>query len=339
MTNLLDYIRFDEQHFPAAPGLSHRHAQRVAAGYDRMRDLSVMLVGLARNVESVLPATMLRLELLGRTFRDYRILIYENDSSDRTAAILGAWSNANPRVEVISESLGAPPSRPIRCSSRADRMAFYRSKCQDEVRARHADYDVVGIVDTDLEGGWSPEGVASTFGFDNWDFVGANGVIYKRRGWNANSTAHYDAWAFRTDTRYEPLSTKYVNGLSFQRGEELIPLASCFGGLGFYRMEAYLAGQYEGGDIEHVSFHRSMRASGFGRTFLNPSQIVVYGRKHRRFDRCIHAAHDLAFSLWLARRVPWRFDIPRDFRGFEPHFVSSPFRHEPTSKVANSQAA
>jgi hypothetical protein len=54
-------------------------------------------------------------------------------------------------------------------------------------------------------------------------------------------------------------------------------------------MPAWLSAQYCGGDCEHVGLHREMRARGFDRQYLNPSQIVLYGRKQKRFDRALLA--------------------------------------------------
>ncbi len=323
MKDLLDYIRFNEHHFPISTELAYPYIRRVSHGFERMRRKSIVLTGLARNVASILPATMLRMEQLGRTFEDYRILIFENDSIDRTVAILSQWAAANQRVEIVSESFGAPPSVPVRCSNRADRMAFYRRRCQELIRKKYSQMDYVGVVDTDVVGGWSPDGVASTFGHDDWDFVGSNGIIYKRKGWYANSTVQYDAWAYRQDAAFTPLTTKHVNQMQYKRGEDLVSVTSCFGGLGFYRMQAYLAGTYEGGDIEHVSLHRSMRAHGYDQTFLNPSQIVVYGRKPRRWDGFVKKSQIVAHALGLCPKIHWHYEGLEDFKDLEPNLFSS----------------
>ena len=327
---MLDYVHFKEHHFPAMAERAHAYSQRVSTGYDRMRKASVVIAGLARSIAMILPATMIRLELLGQTFANYQILIYENDSIDETPLMLHDWAASNSRIHVVSESLGAPTSLPIRCSSRADRMAYYRKRCQDTIRQKFCDAESVILVDTDLEGGWSPDGIASTFGHDNWDFVGSNGIIYKRLGWQANAIAHYDAWAYREHDDFRPLTTKYVNSLSFERGQSFVPLPSCFGGLGIYRMPAYLAGEYSGGDIEHVSFHRSMRQRGFDRTFLNPSQLVVYGRKHRRFDNWLKRIQQGTQLLSVHRRIPWRFEKNTDYRQFAARFID----HERIQRAA-----
>ncbi len=316
---LLDYVHFNEHHFPTIASCAHEYTRTVALGYDKMRNATVVIAGLARSVARILPATMLRMELLGNTFANYQVLIFENDSVDETAALLRRWSEANPHVHVVSENLNAPVSKSNRCPSRGDRMAYYRGRCQKVIQKRFSSADFVILVDTDLEGGWSPDGIASTFGQDEWDFVGSNGIIYKRGGWQANKFAHFDAWAYREHADFRPLTTRYVNRLSFKRGEPLLPLPSCFGGLGVYRTNAYLAGEYLGGDIEHASFHRSMRERGFQRTFLNPSQIVVYGRKHRRLDWFVKYFQRASQALFIHRRIPWRFEKQIDYRQF-PQF-------------------
>ncbi len=321
---LLDNVHFNEHLFPVISSCAHEYSRKLAVGYDRMRRSTVVIAGLARSIASILPATMLRMELLGKTFADYQILVYENDSIDETPVMLRDWAVSNHRVTIESETLGAPASLPIRCSSRADRMAYYRARCQAQIRERFGSAGHVILVDTDLEGGWSPDGVASTFAEEQWDFVGSNGVVFKRRGWQVNAIAHYDAWAYRESLDFKPLSTKYVNKLIFQRGQPFIPLPSCFGGLGIYRMDAYLAGEYRGGDIEHVSFHRSMREQGFDRTYLNPSQLVVYGRKHRRLDQWVKRAQKASRLFFFQRRIPWRFEKSIDFRQFPTHYLESP---------------
>jgi hypothetical protein len=320
---LLDHVQFNEHLFPADPSYAHEYSRKLAKGYERMRRSTVVIAGLARSIASILPATMLRMELLGKTFVDYQILVYENDSNDETPAMLREWASSNHRVSVVSENLGAPASQPIRCLSRADRMAYYRSQCQNLIRASYSSASYVILVDMDLEGGWSPDGVASTFAEESWDFVGSNGIVFRRRGWRVNAIAQYDAWAYRENLDFEPLTTKHVNTLIYQRGEPFVPLPSCFGGLGVYRMDAYLAGEYRGGDIEHVSFHRSMRERGFDQTFLNPSQLVIYGRKHRRLDGWIKRAQKLNRLCLFQRRIPWRFENTIDYRQFPLHFEES----------------
>ncbi len=248
-----------------------------------MADARIVFCGLARNVADILPLTRTRLERTGALFRDYRIFLYENDSHDCTSRLLADWHSANSRMSFRSDGLGRPQHPSIRCLNRAADMAEYRNRCQQEVAERWSDFDFVCVVDTDLLGGWSDEGLAHSFGSQPWDFVGAYGTINRRRHLTLKAL-HYDVWAYREFGDYTPVDGRVGNALSWNCGEPLVPVYSCFGGLGVYLMPAWLSARYSGEDCEHVTLHRSMRAAGYGRQFLNPSQRTCYGRKPRRFD-------------------------------------------------------
>lgn len=276
---------FPEARFAPAPNRAGAYWRQVAAGYCRMQTRRVTIAGIARDVAAGLAQTIARIERLGECFAAYRVVIYENDSMDATAEMLRAWSARNGQVRVISETRHEELSRPIRCPMRAQRMADYRAHYHRAIADQCWDEDEVIVLDMDLEGGWSLDGIAHTYGHDDWDFVGSYGILYRRRGLQFNRFVHYDSWAFRTSEDFRPLPTREVNYLHWDRGDPLVPVTSCFGGLGIYRRQAFLAGAYAGPDCEHIALHRQMRACGFRRVFLNPSQITLYGRRRRRMDR------------------------------------------------------
>lgn len=268
----------------------------VLRGRQVMANSRIVLCGLARNVTAVLPLTRERLEQTGRMFGDYRIFLYENDSTDNTPRQLADWAAANERVTFISERRGRRQHASVRCRDRAADMADYRNRCQQEVADCWSDFDYACVVDTDLPGGWSYDGLAHSFGSQPWDFVGAYGVIQRRRHLTLRSL-HYDVWAFRKYGDYAPLDGRVGNALSWSRGEPLVPVYSCFGGIGVYRMPAWLSASYAGDDCEHVTLHRAMRAAGYGRQYLNPSQLAWYGRRQRRFDKVLLGLGNVVQSL------------------------------------------
>lgn len=311
--NIFDFVQFDESLFPPVAGGDGAYRRFVKDGYERMRQSTVVFAGLARNVSHILPATILRMESLGLAFKNYEVVIYENDSTDHTKQLLEAWASINPRVHLVCERLDAPVNRPIRCSSRAKWMCYYRNCVQKYVLQNLPAVDYVVLMDTDLIGGWSVDGIANTIGQSNWDFVGSNGMIYKRGGFKSNRLIHYDAWAYRVDSEMAPITTCKVNAIRHRRGEPMIKLPSCFGGLGIYTYEAFRKGIYEGEDIEHVGFHRSLIRSGLDRLYLNPNQIVLYGRKDRRMDKYFHGLQSNVVARRLLRCEPWMFCRRVDF--------------------------
>lgn len=279
-----DAISFPESRFEAPAARREAYRATVASGYQSMKRQRAVIAGLARNVEWILEHTMGRIERMGSLFGDYRVVIYENDSEDNTLDILHRWSHANRRVIIISERRHEPVNYPIRCLRRAERMAYYRNQYRQLVEDRFANFDAILVVDTDLAEGWSYDGIAHSFGLSQWDFMGSYGILYKRIGLQTNRMIHFDSWAFRHVNDYRPLPNRAVNHMKWSRGDALVPVGSCFGGLGVYRMPAFLAARYDGEDAEHVGLHRGMVERGFDRLFLNPSQIALYGRRHRKLD-------------------------------------------------------
>ena len=152
----------------------------------------------------------------------------------------------------------------------------------------------------DILGGWSNDGVAHTFGFNEWDFVGSYGIIEKRH-LLCSQLQQYDAWAFRSYGSYEALKTRTVNNMRIVSEDRLLAVYSCFGGLGIYRMPALLNCQYVGGDCEHVGLHAAMRESGFDRVFLNPNQTTHYSCKYNRVLRLMFRVAAPVRQAWTRK--------------------------------------
>jgi hypothetical protein len=287
---------FPENLFPISPERASLYAERVASGLRRMRESRVVIAGVVRNAVEVLPRTIERIKRLSKLFADYRIVVYENDSVDGTSELLTAWTGGEPRVSVRCDARGAPVSPKTRSKLRGDRMADYRNCYHRLIASRFPDFDYVIVLDMDLRGGWSNDGIANTFGCDDWDFVGSNGLILQRARWRFNTWLHFDAWAFRRFGSFDPIGCREVNDYIWRRGEPLQPVYSCFGGLGIYRMPAFLSGRYNGDDCEHVQLHRAMREAGFDRQYLNPSQLVFYGRKTRSLEQVVRLYNRVRYS-------------------------------------------
>jgi hypothetical protein len=272
-----DMAYFDESRYLPSPRRANDYKRIVANGRKLMKDKTLVIGGLARNIAPVLGRTMARIERTGSMFKDYRVAIFENDSRDNTAEQLKSWAKINPNVHILSETLHDPVNPGVRCLNRATRMAKYRNACREYIIEHWPDFDNAMIVDTDLPGGWSYDGIANTFGQElHWDFVGSNGIIYKEYNGVLDKPLYYDAWAFRWHESWSPVFARQINPRNWMRGEPMLHVNSCFGGLALYKMECMLAGKYDGTDCEHVPLHRSLAELGFDQGFLNPSQIVCY---------------------------------------------------------------
>lgn len=264
---------FDEGRYRPAVPFRAAYYEAVRGGAAQLLQLTVAICGLARNISLHADRVLAKIERTRRLCRASTVFFYENDSQDDTAARLAAYAAAHPGVTLLSQRRRDPVNPPTRDLARAQRMAGYRNQYLDWLRQQQPLPDVVLVLDMDLAG-WSYEGLAHTFAhWGTWDMVGSNGLYYHP---HFPHPLYYDAWAYRAFGHDAPLPTEVVNHFRWLRGEPLVPLNSCFGGLGVYRTEALLRGRYDGGDCEHVHLHRRLRENGFGRIYLNPSQITVY---------------------------------------------------------------
>jgi hypothetical protein len=265
---------FPEHRFPCREEHRPEYRRRIELGRTRMARRRLVIAGLCRSVRHFLPRLAARVERLGAQFREYRVVLFENDSDDATLEFLLDWRRRDDRVHVLSERLGHFRYPQIRAEDRAWRMAEYRNRYRRFVLEHFGDFDDLLVTDTDLAGGWSYEGLANTIGQDDWDFVGSYGL--QRAVGEHGGLFQFDAWAFRAHGHPEPHANVEVNLMVLDRGEPMLPVLSCFGGMGVYRMEAMRSAEYGGPDIEHATLHTRMRQGGFDRLFLNPSQIVLY---------------------------------------------------------------
>ncbi|MFM7135483.1 MAG: hypothetical protein ACKO1M_00225, partial [Planctomycetota bacterium] len=221
---------FPEDAFPPNSEFAEAYLAACQRGYAAMGQTRVAITGLARDVGRILPLSIRRVENLARCFAAARVVVFENDSRDDTRLLLCKWAGDDPRVEAMSERLEDPVNPATRCLDRAGRMAFYRQRCQERVLELCPTFDAVIIIDFDVQGGFSIDGIASSFGWPGWDFVGANGLICRRHGLAMNALRQYDTWAMRFDADLTPLSTAAAGGLVYERGAPLVPVTSCFGG-------------------------------------------------------------------------------------------------------------
>lgn len=270
-------VDFPEGRFPARDAAGFR--EKTRRGYERMKGISLVICGIARNDGETLPRTIRRLEKTGRLFRDYRVVVFENDSTDRTPALLRQWEAENDRVMILSESL---LDLPVLSSGRFPLLAYCRNRYLDYLKGSRdlGGFEYVMVVDMDLKGGWSLDGLASSFAETGWDAMAANSIGYH----NLRRT-YYDKLALQPQS---VLKTGLFyrlcgEGWQFRRNGPLAPVRSAFGGLCLYRREALLSRRYSGsfGGRETCE-HQALNADGTWRFYLNPSQITVTGSQEAK---------------------------------------------------------
>lgn len=284
--------RFPEELFAAK---DHRdYLRRVAHGAEVASTKNVVITGLCRNIIDVLEHTVARLRKTGELFNDYRILIYENDSDDGTTQALKKYFSGDTKTTLAQEVTGQSMFGKTRELERPKYLAGLRNTCFEGIRLLNKFFatDYILVVDLDLDGGWSYDGICNSFSYDDWSAITANGMEYVDAtyiGSDGETFSEYkplffDTWAWRDmDTHMLKVpSSADVNELNFSRGERPVEVNSNFNGLGIYNYEEAIDCRFDAilSDDDTVVnewayFHNEMKKRG-SRIFMNPSMITLY---------------------------------------------------------------
>ena len=241
---------------------------------------SVVFVGMARSIESVLPFSIERIQQMGKLFRSWHAVVVENDSIDATKDILHAWQASDPaRVRVSCTDYGDRPHLHGWEPERVERYAQYRNEGRKMAQEIAPDADYVIVLDLDAWGGYSNDGVLnSIYWLERILTAGAMASVSLfqiKDQFGTLHLCHYDQWAFRWESythRIREWFTRWIPPI----GSPPMLVKSAFGGLCVYKGAAFYASHYfsEDGDIEHVGLHKSLKANGYD-VFLNSSSRVT----------------------------------------------------------------
>lgn len=266
-------------------------------GSEYAKTQRLVIAGMLRNARPRLPEIEKRVERLGGLFRDYRVLIVENDSTDGTREYLLKWASRNPKVVVLGCGRNAPECKLNLKSteghsvyrSRIEKMAYLRNLYLGEICQRLRNFDYLAVWDMDIIGSVYLDGVANTMGHfaqdPKLDAMCAYGIYQ----WGPLKL-YYDTYAtiekgdnFHVDSKTIHDLEKGL-GMQFQRGQSPQQVVSCFSGFTLYRVPAVLHSEvyYDTTpkddptgnlECEHVVFHKKMASVGHNKMKMNPSMI------------------------------------------------------------------
>lgn len=236
----------------------------------------ILFCGITRNS----PIAVSNINQLLYNFPSSKIVVYENDSTDLISQLAKQYNTPDLEPCIIHkyEDLGHEILKQDRSLLRRTRMAYYRNQALEMAREVMEGFSYLAVVDLDLLGGYSIEGIYSSLHFMQCSktIIGSNGIIYKE-----DKRLYYDSWALRENT-WEVLDDPYVNTKIFNRGEPPIRVKSCFGGLCLYPISVlHTNARYESWDCDHVTYHKQLEELGYS-VYLNPSQITLYSENYYR---------------------------------------------------------
>lgn len=261
-------------------------------GEKTIKNKTVVITALVRDVEGRIPEIRKKAERVGDLFKDYHILIVENDSKDQTRAKLLEWASQNSKVTILGCGYNARectlPKMPKTEGHHVDRtriekMTKLRNIYLDEIKKNFTQgWDYVIMWDLDMLGSVYLDGITHTIGYleqtPNVNVVCAYG-IYR---WGS-LILFYDTYALLHPGESFHIDMKSIHDIRkgwwearYQRGDSVFDVDSCFSGFAIYRLEPLLYRNVEYDmsgpnnlECEHVRLNKKIA----GRKVVNPSML------------------------------------------------------------------
>lgn len=260
---------------------------------------SIIVCGIVKNAEIGLKKNIPVINRICRLSKDYRIIIYENDSTDSTKKLLSDWAEIDrKRIHVLLDETnhnhaGTIPKRnnskvnPFFSRQRIEKMAQLRNKYMQYIDQQAWTSDYVIVVDLDVASLFEDAILTSFSSKIEWDAVTSFGYStspkFQRR--------YHDTYALtelgdenmpQTEYKIKVLADKYGK---LTPKDDWVRVYSAYGGLAIYKFDAIKGLKYlvYGNDdeqvevkCEHFSIYSQMYDRGFTKIYINPAMILKY---------------------------------------------------------------
>lgn len=267
-------------------------------GRKHLGDSFVVVCGVVRDAATGLRKNIPVIQWFCSQCRDFRVVVFENDSKDKTKELLQAWQATDSnRISVFCEDRQCgsttPTAKEVSCNPafsnyRIGRMAKLRNQYMEYIWKQNWDADYLVVVDLDVCR-MGLEGIISSFETEQeWDAVTAFGYS------NASprlKPRYYDTYALTPwGKETVPQTAEQIISRAYELGkikpvDPWVRIFSAFGGLAIYRYEAVKGLLYEvikNDDptvevrCEHFSLHKQMTERGYTHFYINPRMRIQY---------------------------------------------------------------
>lgn len=262
-----------------------------------LSESTLVICGIVRNAERGLRRNVPIIKSLCERAKDYHVVVYENDSKDKTKILLESWHLMDmDRIHISINDMGSPVSIPDRrkilsnpffSKERINRMAELRNYYMDYIYKQNWIADYLIVVDLDVAQ-LNLESILNSFESNvEWDAVVANGYSTSP----GLCRRYHDTYALcMFGDQHNPQTEEKIKLLAEKLGklkasDDWIRVASGFGGLAIYRYEAvkglrYVALPNQDNKVEvkceHFSIYTQMQERGFNRFYINPAMTLQY---------------------------------------------------------------
>lgn len=205
----------------------------------------VVICGVCQNIESTIAINRSIMERIGSLFEDYRIIIYENNSTDNTVRWLKKWANKNHKVRLITQSLPMETLKSLSVNHMPDGSPFRPEMIararnivlKEAMSESYEPFSFLIWMDMDFQIHPRLEGLIETFETKReWDAVFAYGMTKSNDYWDWYAL-RYSAFPFGPElspTWYQ-MGRMREEQFTLSAKDDWFPVYSAFGGLGIYR--------------------------------------------------------------------------------------------------------
>ena len=253
----------------------------------------IVVCCLCRNSELYIEKFFKRIRKTCDRFKEYKIVLFENDSTDNTRYIIKQEQQYDKNIILIKCcetdcdcKLNIKKMYDIGSfsPSRIEKMANFRNKYLEYVQTNLKDYNYMLVIDVDLvdDGEYSDYGLFHTLAFD-FDAIAINGRVGIPGSFGTIS-APYDALAFSYSEEdfssrdfmklYYSMNSRIKEHLEndeLMKKTRLLKVQSAFNGLCLYNIKSIIGSKYDSKTpCEHRDLHKNMIMNGFDKIFINP---------------------------------------------------------------------
>lgn len=223
-----------------------------------LKESTLIICSIVRNAANGLKRNIPVINALCKYAKGYKIIIFENNSLDKTKAILKEWQyeigqqNFYLSMYDVKNSNVIPSEKevnvnPFFCKERISRMVELRNQYMDYIATQKLEADYLIIVDLDVSRLFLG-GILSSFKLaEDWDAITANGYSlspsFCRR---YHDTYALTEWGKENIPQDERQIVKNANRYGrLRKNDKLVRVFSAYGGLAIYRFESIKGIRYQ----------------------------------------------------------------------------------------------
>lgn len=284
---MMTYVNFNKIVFPERykikqydENIKNNLNENEYNGYLTAKKSKIVICTLARNNSKAVDDMKVKMETIGKYFHEYKIVIFENDSSDNTRELLIDWTKQNNNVKLLNCcNLGNCDCKlktktgyqyGAFSENRLEKMAKYRQQYLDFVLNEYFYYDYMLVVDFDLNGVINIEGLFDSIAKPDWGAIFCNGRT-PLPGTFGFCTFPYDSFAFvKLNDNYDKLyNSKNMlellkNNLEMDfllNDNNFAEVNSAFNGYGIYKIKCLDGCSYIGNNkiCEHINLAKQIK--------------------------------------------------------------------------------